>query len=101
MPFMAMLDQPNFATVTPNDSARLCSDEREASRHVILFCRFKKKAVTARGKFLECRNRCLRIGHELNENWNDIAASSKPKEFVERWIERRRNHLSFEREKVD
>jgi hypothetical protein len=102
MLFTTVLKQPNLATVTPNDCARFCSDKRESARHVVLFCRFKKETVVARAtvKFFECRNRRLSICHELGENRNDIAASSKAKKFVERWIERRGGHLAFEFEKV-
>ena len=50
---VAAFDESDFASITLDDNPRLDPDERESSRHVIFFSRFKEKAVTGVIKFLK------------------------------------------------
>src|SRR6266571_3860351 len=52
-PFILTFDNADFAPVALNNRPRLDTGEREPSRHIILFGRFKEKTVTAAVKFLE------------------------------------------------
>src|SRR6266550_505475 len=52
-PLIPVFDYLDFAPVALNNRPRLDTGEREPSRHIILFGRFKEKTVTAAVKFLE------------------------------------------------
>src|SRR6266403_3206389 len=71
-PLIPAFNNSDFAPVALNDRPRLDTGEREPSRHIILFGRFKEKTVTAAIEFLEGRNGRFAVSDELCEKRDDI-----------------------------